>query len=48
MEALTTRVTNVESKASTTESNLSSLTTQLGNITDANFVATFEAAVAGS
>lgn len=48
MEALTIRVTNVESKASTTESNLSSLTTQLGNITDADFVATFEAAVTGS
>lgn len=48
MEALTIRVTNVESKASTTESNLSSLTTQLGNITDADFVATFEAAVNGS
>jgi hypothetical protein len=47
-EALITRVTNVESKANTTESNLSSLTIQLGNITDADFVATFEAAVNGS
>lgn len=48
VEALTTRVSNVETKASTTETNLANLTTQLGNITDADFVATFEAAVAGS
>lgn len=47
-EALTTRVTNVETKASTTQSDLSSLTTQLGDITNADFVAIFEAAVAGS
>lgn len=42
------RVSTAESKITTLETNHSNLVTQLGNITNADFVATFEAAAAGS
>lgn len=43
--ALATRVTNVETKATTTLADLNTLKTNLGDITNANFVADFEAAL---
>lgn len=43
-QSVGTNTTNI----GTVSTNLSNLTTQLGNITNANFVATFEAAVNGS
>ena len=46
--SLSTKVSGIETKTNNTATSLGELTTQLGNITDANFVATFEAAVAGS
>lgn len=42
------RVSTAESKITTLETNHSNLVTQLGNITNADFVATFEAAASGS
>lgn len=42
------RVSTAESKITTLETNHNNLVTQLGNITNADFVATFESAAAGS
>ena len=48
LNSLAGRVSTAESKITTLETNHSNLVTQLGNITNADFVATFEAAASGS
>lgn len=48
LSSLAGRVSTAESKITTLETNHSNLVTQLGDITNANFVATFEAAASGS
>lgn len=48
LSSLAGRVSTAESKITTLETNHNNLVTQLGDITNADFVATFEAAVSGS